>query len=950
MLTDIFKPRFQSTGRGARASALAALVALAAALATTTPAAAQRAPGFNQRLAALTAKARGGRKVRVIATVAGAQAAAGMLQGRGGLVTHARGLGASGIKPLADLPLVAMTVDETALAQLAAQGVVTDIVEDMVLTALRDTTIPLIGADAAHAAGVTGIGLPGQGPIVILDTGVDRTHPELNVIFELCFSTNDPGMGIESICPNGGDEEGGPGAAAPCVAEAAGVDGCDHGTHVAGIAAGAGGVAPGAPIVAMNVFSKFGPNSLAVQTSDLILALNYTGVLETNVYNLAAVNMSLGSFAWGSSSACDGQEPAVTSIINQLSLGMAVVAAAGNNNSTSIVSWPACIASAIAVGNTTDADAVFDDPVFSQGSNAGAPLDLWAPGVGVFSTVPGGIDDKSGTSMSAPHVAGAFALLRQIDPAYTPTQGHALLASTGVPVTDQRAGGTVTRSRIDVFEAARSLSHGRITAQTSDQLGRAMAIGDFNNDGFDDLALGVNQTVANNAEAGTVDVLYGSDIGPGIVQVWTQTDVANQDGSEAGDGFGMAVAAGDFDNDGFDDLAIAAPNEDVDGVTDAGAVHVIYGTPTGLTKTGSNYFNQNSSNIDDSCEFNDKFGLQLAVGSFNNDGFDDLVVGVPYENSGSPEVVDAGQVQVIYGSASGLSPTAAVADQVWHQNTANIEESVEQGDVFGWRLATGDFNADGRDDLAVGVLRESVGAITNGGAVNVIYGSNAGLNATTVADQLWSQDATGITDSAEVDDRFGTALAAADFNGDGLDDLAIGVLNESVGAVAQAGAVHVIYGGGASGLASGGSQQWTQASPNVEETAETADFFGSALAAGDVNNDSIADLAIGARGEAAASGAAQVLHGTFFFGLDPVTFTDQLWTQNSAGISDNAENDDNFGSPLGIGDFNGDGRQDLAVVASQESLFAASQAGLVHVLFQSSSNVLTGTGSVAIQE
>ncbi len=85
-----------------------------------------------------------------------------------------------------------------------------------------------------------------------------------------------------------------------------------------------------------------------------------------------------------------------------------------------------------------------------------------------------------------------------------------------------------------------------------------------------------------------------------------------------------------------------------------------------------------------------------------------------------------------------------------------------------------DFNGDGFADLAIGVPNEAVGTVTNAGAVNVIYGSTGGLSATATPDQFWTQNTPNVAGVADVDDAFGKALAAGDFNGDGFADLAIG--------------------------------------------------------------------------------------------------------------------------------------------------------------------------------
>ena len=187
-------------------------------------------------------------------------------------------------------------------------------------------------------------------------------------------------------------------------------------------------------------------------------------------------------------------------------------------------------------------------------------------------------------------------------------------------------------------------------------------------------------------------------------------------------------------------------------------------------------------------------GASKVNSDFNGDGYSDLAIGVPIEDVGT--FVDAGAVNVIYGSSDGLKATALSqgngrADQIW---TQAITGGVEASDSFGSALATGDFNNDGFSDLAIGVPNEDVGTISDAGAVNVIYGSSGGLSPTAKPSQIWTQNSPNIEGNAELTDRFGSALATGDFNGDGFSDLAIGVPTESVGTIRAAGAVNIIYG------------------------------------------------------------------------------------------------------------------------------------------------------------
>lgn len=470
---------------------------------------------------------------------------------------------------------------------------------------------------------------------------------------------------------------------------------------------------------------------------------------------------------------------------------------------------------------------------------------------------------------------------------------------------------------------------GSFPVQANDHFARSLAVGDFNGDGLDELATGIPEdngpTTAFVVDGGAVVVhQYSATTGLGPVKFVRQS--AGLDAPEVGDTFGYALASCDFDQDGFDDLAVTVIYEDVGSIVETGAVQIHYGRSGTFPGFGSDFFTQNTPGIPGDVEENDFFGRSLGCGDFNGDGYDDLVIGVPLENL---DDAAAGMIDILPGSPDGLAADLAYSID---QDTAGIDGSSETADAFGWSLAVGNFDGDGFDDLAIGVIGED-----NAGAVQILFGSATGLNG--ARDLFWYDENVGGTREAE--DDFGEVLAAGDFDGDGFDDLAIGVPREeagSTGSSIDSGEVKIAYGAsGGFGTFPARTQRFTQDFfPGANETAQIGDLFGAALAVGDFNRDGFDDLAMGAPGEGIATADGQDGHVTVVLGTSSGlhVFQARGIIAGSTGFPGNVnEHDKNFGCALAAGDFDGDGHDDLAIGAPFETAGGLGDAGAQTILY-----------------
>ncbi|MFO7899629.1 MAG: S8 family serine peptidase [Planctomycetota bacterium] len=350
------------------------------------------------------------------------------------------------------VPYLALRLPPEHLDALTALPMVERVVADVAYEPSLTGSVPLVGADRTAEAD-----LDGQGwTVAVIDSGVDASHPSLEgkVTAEACFSQS-------GGCPNGETSQEGPGSAAPCDLDA---QRCGHGTHVAAIAAGAeatteagtspNGVAPGADILAVQVSSEVDGEVLITGTD---LAAAFEWVLEQSVsVDLAAVNVSLGSGVH--EAPCDDRPeaaPLLAPIAELGDEGVPTVAASGNAGAQGALALPACIDDVVSVGATVGEAGSDDGDVLSSFSNVSPALSLLAPGLDIEAAWPGsGLVPLSGTSMAAPHVAGAWATLRQADPTASVDEHLGLLRDTAVDVPFDA---DATLPRLDLAAAHRRL-------------------------------------------------------------------------------------------------------------------------------------------------------------------------------------------------------------------------------------------------------------------------------------------------------------------------------------------------------------------------------------------------------------------------------------------------------------------------------------------------------------
>ena len=436
------------------------------------------------------------------------------------------------------------------------------------------------------------------------------------------------------------------------------------------------------------------------------------------------------------------------------------------------------------------------------------------------------------------------------------------------------------------------------------QLGKAVAHGDINGDGYMDIILGDPEArPGGRYYTGEVCVIFGRSNPPSTIDLSIQSADITVWGATSGDNTGRAVASGDINGDGYDDIIIGAFEADPIGRDTAGETYVIFGksfsSPPYTIDLGARPADITIYGEDE----NDYFGYAVASGDLNGDGFDDLIISTPFADFNAEETICAGRVYVIFGS-SFLSPPYTID---LHTQLADITIcGADAYDLLGGGISSGDVNNDGYEDIIIGAPCADPDGRGCAGETYIIFGSSFASPPYIIDLNTQSADITIYGD--DENDWSGWAVASGDVNNDGYDDVIIGAPQADSGDRYWVGETYVIFGDSFS------SPPYTidLSTQSADITVYGDDYFGKsgrAVTSGDVNGDGCGDLVIGASW-AGESDAGKIY---VIFGSSSPPSTIDLYYQSTDITIFGDDTFDYSGSSLASGDINGDGYDDVII-------------------------------------